>query len=99
MLKKNLAISGAIFLDDPIGFSTESFQDLVVVAVLWKLEVALSSEPRINLSSHCPSPLSPLASTYEIALKSAAWFYLIDQVPAFEDGNLKLLGGTNTIAS
>lgn len=57
----SLAIGGAVLFDDPTGFGTECFQDLVVVAVFGEFVVSLSSETGVNLSGNGSSPsLSPL---------------------------------------
>ena len=55
-----LAIGGSVFFDGPTSFSTESLEDLVVVAVLRQVVVPLSSESSIDLRRYgSPPPLSP----------------------------------------
>lgn len=58
--ENHLAISGAVFFDDPTSFETKSFENLVVIAVLRELIVALSSKARVNLSRDGSSPPLPL---------------------------------------
>ena len=56
-----LSIGGAIFFHDPTSLCAQSLQDLVVVAVLGKLVVPLSSKAGVDLGSNrSPSSLSPL---------------------------------------
>lgn len=54
-----LAIGGAVFFDDPAGLRAESFEDLVVVAVLGELVVSLSPETGVNLGCDGSSPPLP----------------------------------------
>ena len=54
-----LAVSSTVFFDGPTSFWAEGFQHLVVVAVLGQVEVPLSSETRVYLSSDGSSPPLP----------------------------------------
>lgn len=59
--KRYLAISGAVGFNGPASFVAESFEDLIVVAVLRELVVAVGSETSKNLRGYSSSPpLSPL---------------------------------------
>lgn len=56
-----LTIGGPIFFYGPTSFSTEGFQDLVVVAVLGELVISLRPQTSVDLGCNSPSsPLSPL---------------------------------------
>ena len=56
-----LSASGAIRFNGPTSFVAESFEDLIVIAVLRELVVAVHSETGEDLGSYGSSPsLSPL---------------------------------------
>lgn len=54
-----LTVSSAVRFDGPTSVVAESFEDLIVVAVLWELEVAVHSQPREDLRSYGPPPPLP----------------------------------------
>lgn len=56
-----LSVSGAVFFNRPTGLVAESFQDLVVVAVLRQFIVTVHTQTGVDLrGDRSPSPLSPL---------------------------------------
>lgn len=56
-----LTVSSAVRFDGPTSLVAESFEDLIVVAVLWELEVAVHSQPSEDLRGYgSPPPLPPL---------------------------------------
>lgn len=57
----SLAVSSAIFVNDPTGLCAESFQDFIIITMFRELIVSLSSKTGIYLSSDGSSPsFSPL---------------------------------------
>lgn len=56
-----LSVCGAVVFDGPTGLVAESFEDLVVVAVLRELVVTVHSQTCVDLRrDRSPPPLSPL---------------------------------------
>lgn len=57
----DLAISGAVLLNNPASFAAESLEHFIVIAVLGELVVPLSSEAGEDLGADgSPPPLPPL---------------------------------------
>lgn len=54
-----LPVSGAVFFDGPASFVAESLEDLVVVAVLWELIVAVHPQTGVDLRGDGSAPPLP----------------------------------------